>query len=376
VPDMRALVLRDVEAGSELVRVRVDDPGPGEVLVRVEASGICGSDLHFLHGRSNVSFLPAIVGHEGAGTVVDVGPGVTGLRAGDRVVVAMSCACGACDACVRGELHLCAAPGRTLQIQGRMADGRSRFHLGDSGDDVFPFVGCGTVAEYVVAGERRLVKVPDGVPVEAAAVAACGVLTGLGAVFNIARPPAGARALVIGCGGVGLSVIQGCRISGASRIVAVDSNPARLDAAKRVGATDVIDASSEAGGPVPEAVRALVPQGLDYAFEVVGQPDLVPVAFAALRPGGTCVAVASYPPGSTISVAAGDLFWDRTLRGCIAGNSVARHDLPRIFDLYLTGALDLEPLTARKWPLDEVHDAIGASERGEVPRAVVTFEGA
>jgi S-(hydroxymethyl)glutathione dehydrogenase / alcohol dehydrogenase len=226
-----------------------------------------------------------------------------------------------------------------------------------------------------VASERRLVKVPEGVPIEAAAVAACGVLTGLGAVFNIARPPAGATALVIGCGGVGLSVVQGCRISGASRIVAVDTNPARLDAAKRVGATDVIDASS-AGGSVPEAVGSLVPGGLDYAFEVVGQPDLVPVAFGALRPGGTCVAVASYPPGSTISVAAGDLFWDRTLRGCIAGNSVARHDLPRIFDLYLTGALDLEPLTARKWRLDEVHDAIAASERGEVPRAVVTFEGA
>jgi S-(hydroxymethyl)glutathione dehydrogenase/alcohol dehydrogenase len=385
VAEMRALVLRDVESGPELVGVRVDDPGPGEVLVRVEASGICGSDLHFLHGRSNVNFLPAIVGHEGAGTVAEVGPGVTGLSPGDRVVVAMSSACGACEPCARGDLHLCNAPERTQQIQGRMADGASRFHLGgssdsgDSSDEVFPFVGCGTVAEYVVASERRLVKVPDGVPIEAAAVAACGVLTGIGAVFNIARPPAGSTALVIGCGGVGLSVIQGCRISGASRIVAVDTNPARLDAAKRVGATDVIDAShasSGAGGSVPEAVRSLVPQGLDYSYEVVGQPDLVPVAFGALRPGGTCVAVASYPPGSTISVAAGDLFWDRRLRGCIAGNSVARHDLPRIFDLYLTGALDLEPLTARKWRLDEVHDAIAASERGEVPRAVVTFEGA
>jgi Zn-dependent alcohol dehydrogenase len=137
----------------------------------------------------------------------------------------------------------------------------------------------------------------------------------------------------------------------------------------------VIDASA-AGDSLPEAVRSLVPDGVDCAFEVVGRPELVPAAFGALRPGGTCVAVASYPPGSTIGLAAGDLFWDRTLRGCIAGNSVARHDLPRIFDLYLTGALDLEPLTARTWRLDEVHEAIGASERGEVPRAVVTFEGA
>jgi S-(hydroxymethyl)glutathione dehydrogenase / alcohol dehydrogenase len=374
---MRALVLRDVEAGPELVGVRVDDPGPGEVLVRVDASGICGSDLHFLHGRANISFLPAIVGHEGAGTVAEVGPGVTDLGPGDRVVVALTSACGACEHCARRELHLCNAPERTLQFQGRMPDGRTRFHLDDLGDEeVFPFVGCGTVAEYVVVSERRLVKVPDGVPVEAAAVAACGVLTGIGAVLNIARPSAGCSALVIGCGGVGLSVIQGCRISGASRIVAVDANPLRLDAAKHVGATDVIDASSfsASSGPVLEAVRSLVPQGVDYAFEVVGQVELVTVAFGALRQGGTCVAVASYPPASTISVAAFDLFWDRKLRGCVAGNSVARRDLPRIFDLYLNGALDLEPLTARKWRLDEVHDAIGASERGEVPRAVVTFE--
>jgi S-(hydroxymethyl)glutathione dehydrogenase / alcohol dehydrogenase len=366
--EMRAVVVRDFATGAEVLDLTVEPPRGQEVLVRMEASGICGSDLNFLAGRSHVGVLPTIMGHEGAGTVVEVGPEVTSLRPGDNVVVAMSTACGACPFCARQQLHLCSSPERTLQIEGKMADGTTRFRL--EGKPAYPFVGSGTLAEYVVASARKLVKVPDGVPLESAAVSACGVITGLGAVLNIARPEAGSSALIIGCGGVGLSVIQGCRIAGATRILAVDTNTSRLQTARRVGATDVIEAGSQS---VADAVRSLLPDGVDYSFEVSGVVANLELAFRATRRGGSCVAVASYPPGANVNVDTWDLFWDRRLRGCIAGNSVPRHDLPRIFDLYLAGRLDLEALTGNRWRLGDVQDAIDVSRRGEVPRAVVTF---
>jgi S-(hydroxymethyl)glutathione dehydrogenase / alcohol dehydrogenase len=366
--EMRALVVRDFATGAELLDLTVAPPKGQEVLVRMEASGICGSDLKFLDGQSHVGVLPTIMGHEGAGTVAEVGPEVTEFRPGDSVAVAMGTSCGACPSCARQQLHLCSNPDRELQIEGRMADGTSRFHL--AGMAAYPFVGSGTLAEYVVASARKLVKVPQGVPLESAAISACGVVTGLGAALNIARPEPGSSALIIGCGGVGLSVVQGCRIAGSTRIVAVDTNISRLDTARRVGATDVIDAGSQS---VADAVRSLFPAGVDYAFEASGVVANLEMAFSATRRGGSCVAVASYPPGARVGVDAWDLFWDRRLRGCVAGNSVPRHDLPRIFDLFLAGQLDLEALTAGRWCLADVHDAIDASRRGEVPRAVVTF---
>jgi len=366
--EMRALVVRDFDAGAELLDLAVEPPRGQEVLVRMKASGICGSDLKFLDGQSHVGVLPTIMGHEGAGTVAEVGPEVTEFRPGDHVAVAMATSCGACPDCARQQLHLCSSPDRTLQIEGKMADGTSRFRL--DGMAAYPFVGSGTLAEYVVAAARKLVKVPPGVPLESAAISACGVVTGLGAALNIARPEPGSSALIIGCGGVGLSVIQGCRIAGSTRIVAVDTNVLRLETARRVGATDVIEAGSES---VADAVRSLLPAGVDHAFEVSGAVANLELAFSATRRGGNCVAVASYPPGARVSVDTWDLFWDRQLRGCVAGNSVPRHDLPRIFDLFLGGQLDLEALTAASWGLADVHHAIEASRRGEVPRAVVTF---
>ena len=365
---VRALVVCDFAAGAELLDLMVDPPRGQEVLVRMEASGICGSDLKFLDGQSHVGVLPTIMGHEGAGTVAEIGPEVTEFRPGDNVAVAMATACGACPFCARQQLHLCSSPERALQIEGKMADGTSRFHI--DGKPAYPFVGSGTLAEYVIASARKLVKVPRGVPLEAAAVSACGVVTGLGAALNIARPEAGSSALIIGCGGVGLSVIQGCRIAGSTRIVAVDTNISRLESARRVGATDVIEAGSQS---IADSVRSLLPDGVDYAFEVSGVVANLEMAFSATRRGGSCVAVASYPPGAKVSLDAWDLFWDRHLRGCIAGNSVPRHDLPRIFDLFLAGQLDLAALTTGRWRLADVHDAIDASRRGEVPRAVVTF---
>ncbi|MCU1380529.1 MAG: alcohol dehydrogenase [Acidimicrobiales bacterium] len=362
------MILSDLETGPELVSVTVDPPRAGEVHVRMAASGICGSDLHLVHGRSNVTFLPAVLGHEGAGVVEEVGPGVTTLQPGDHVVVAMSAPCGSCGPCSRLQPHLCESADRGLQVRGLMPDGTSRVHR--DGSPLHPFVGCGTLAEHLVVPEGQLIQVPDDVPLELAALTACGVITGLGAVFNIAEVRPGHTVLVVGCGGVGLSVVQGCRISGAARIVAVDANPARLAVAGRAGATDLVDASNE---DMSEAVARLVPGGVDVAFEVVGSAALVGELFDLVRPGGTCVATASYPPGSELSIKPQSLFWDRRLRGCVAGNSIPRRDIPKIMRLYQRGALDLELLAGERWTLDSVLDAFAAAEQGRVPRAVVTM---
>ena len=364
---MKAVVVEGPGQGFVLADVDVDDPGPGEVRVRIAASGICGSDLHVLHGTANLGAFPMIIGHEGAGTIDAVGEGVQ-LALGMPVVVSMGAMCGRCARCAVGDAVMCEDPGRGNRLAGLMADGSARIHRGD--EAVRPFVGCGTLAEYVVVPAHELIPIPDGVPFEIAAISACGVTTGLGAALNIAQVKPGSTALVIGCGGVGLNTVQGCRLAGASRIVAADLNPRKLDLAKQVGATDLVDVSQQA---LADGVRALFPGGLDYTFEVIGIPDLVMQAFELTRPGGTCVSVGSTPPGSTITITMSTLFANRRLLGCMAGGNVPRRDLPRIFDLYRGGKLDLDLMVGARVPIDRVDEAIATAESGEVARAVVMF---
>ena len=364
---MRAVVVEGPGKGFVLADVDIDRPGRGEVLVRVAASGICGSDLHVLHGTANLVAFPAIIGHEGAGVVEAVGEGV-GLAVGTRVVVSMGAMCGRCARCAVGDAVMCEDPGRGNRLAGLMGDGSARVHRGE--EIIRPFVGCGTLAEYVVVPAHELVPIPDGVPFEVAAISACGVTTGFGAAVTVAKVKPGSTALVVGCGGVGLNVVQGCRIAGASRIVAADLNPRKLELARQVGATDVIDVSEQ---PLADGVRALFPGGVDYTFEVIGIPALVMEAFELTRAGGTCVSVGSTPPGSTITITMSTLFQSRRLLGCMAGGNVPRRDLPRIFELYRTGKLDLDLLIGARVPIDRVDEAIATAESGEVARAVVTF---
>lgn len=366
---MRAVVVDSVESGPRVVEVEVDPPGPGEVRVRIAASGICGSDLHVLHGRSNAAVYPVVLGHEGAGTVESVGDGVHGVAVGDRVVVAMGASCGRCVRCAVGEAVHCVDPGRGNRLQGLMSDGTARVHL--DGADLHPFVGCGTLADLVVVPAHEVVPVPDEVPFEVAALTACGVTTGLGAVFNVAEVQPGMTTLVVGCGGVGLNVVQGCRLAGAGRIIAADTSPAKLELAGRFGATDVIDSSTTS---LTDGLRDLVPGGVDVAFEVVGRPELVSEALELTKPGGTCVAVGSQEPGARYSISAAALFPQRRLVGCVAGGNVPRRDIARIVELYLAGRLELDALVGTRLPLDRVGDAIAAAESGEVARAVVVFD--
>ncbi|MCU1374871.1 MAG: alcohol dehydrogenase [Actinomycetia bacterium] len=362
----KAVVVDGPQSGARLVDVVVDPPGPGEVRVKIAASGICGSDLHVVHGRSNAAVYPSLIGHEGAGVIESVGAGVD-IAVGARVVVALGSSCGRCARCAVGEAVHCEDPGRRNRLAGLMGDGSARVHR--DGEVVHPFTGCGTLAELVVVPAHEVVPIPDEVPFEVAALAACGVTTGLGAVFNIAEVAPGQTVLVVGCGGVGLNVIQGSRLAGASRIIAADTSPAKLELARQFGATDVVDSSAG----LTDGVRALVPGGVDVAFEVVGVPELVTEALLLTRAGGTCVAVGSQPPGATYSIPAAAMFPQRRLLGCVAGGNVPRRDIARIVELYLAGKLELDALVGARFPLDRVAEAVAAAESGTVARAVVMF---
>jgi S-(hydroxymethyl)glutathione dehydrogenase/alcohol dehydrogenase len=365
----QAVVVRAVADGPRLEEIEVDPPGPGEVLVRVAASGICGSDLHILHGRSVIDAFPMILGHEGAGVVEAAGDGVTGVAPGDHVVLALYGPCGTCDQCRTGRFVLCDGTARVAAIGGRMADGSTRMRLAD-GSTLFPMVGIGSLAEYAVLRADQVVAVDPAIPLDVICLAGCGVTTGLGSVFNVADVRPGESVAVVGCGGVGLNVVQGARIAGASPIVAVDTNPRKLELAQRLGATHAVDPGD---GGVAAAVQRVVPRGVDVAFEVVGVPTLVAETFLSTRAGGRCVMVGSPPAGEPIPVDGRALFGERRLLGTTGGSNVPARDIPRIARLYVEGLLDLDTLVSARRPLADFASSIGETERGEVARSVVVM---
>ena len=363
---MRAAVLREFNRPLTVEDVTLDEPRAGEVLVRLAASGVCRSDLHAQEGRSVVANPPMVLGHEGAGVVEAVGPGVLGVAPGDHVVIALYGPCGRCEPCRTGQLQRCNGPSRQSTF-GYMADGTTRLHVGD--EVIRPMVGAGSLAEYSVVAEAMTVKVPDDVPLESAALTGCGVTTGIGAALNIAQVQPGSTVVVIGCGGVGLNVIQGSVVAGARRVIAVDTMAGKLDLASDFGATDCLLAGED---PVA-AVRQLVPGGVDYAFEVIGIPAVVRQAFEMTRDGGTAIMVGSPPAGEDISIDGRLLFSDRRLLGCMGGANIPQRDIPRIIELYRAGKLKLDELISQRLPLDRVNDAFEALHHGEVARSVITL---
>ena len=367
----QAVVVRSAAEGPRLCEIEVDDPRTGEVLVRVAASGICGSDLHVLHGRSVIDAFPMVLGHEGSGVVEAVGDGVIGLAAGDHVVLALYGPCGECGACRTGRFVLCDGLARVSAIGGRMADGSTRIRL-VGGDTLYPMVGVGSLAEFAVLRSDQVVKIDRTIPMDLICLAGCGVTTGLGAVFNVADVRPGESVAVVGCGGVGLNVVQGAHIAGATTILAVDTNARKLDLALQLGATDAVDPS---GAGVVDAVRAVVPGGVDAAFEVVGVPQLVADAFLATRTGGRCVMVGSPPAGEPIPLDGRALFSERKLLGTTGGSNVPARDIPRIAALYQDGRLDLDTLVSTRRPLRDFAESIAETERGEVARSVVIMDG-
>ncbi|MBB5133282.1 Zn-dependent alcohol dehydrogenase [Thermocatellispora tengchongensis] len=365
---MRAAVLTEFKAPLEVREVEIADPGPGEVRVRIAASGVCGSDIKAMDGNSPaVRGLPFVLGHESAGVVESTGPGVTGVREGDHVIIAMNGPCGRCRSCAAGRFHLCAAPERLAAITGTMRDGSTRIVV--DGVGARTMIGIGSFAEYAVVNEAMCVKIgPDAPPAEMALLA-CGVVTGVGAVLNVAEVRPGACVLVVGCGGVGLNVVQGAVLAGATTIIAADIAEHKLDLARRFGATHAV----LAGEDLAERVGAIVRGGADYAFDVTGVAGVLGRAMAATRPGGTTVMVGSPPAGDRLSIEPGLLFASRRLMGTQGGDASPARDLPMLAALAANGRLDLGGLISERLPLERINEAVDHVRRGTVARSVIVF---
>jgi Zn-dependent alcohol dehydrogenase len=365
---VRAAVLQEFNTPLVVRDVEVAEPGPGEVRVKVAAAGICGSDLKAIDGKSPVTpHLPLIPGHESAGVVESVGPGVDSVQPGDHVIVAMIGPCGRCARCRAGAFSRCTGPTRG-SIMGLMTDGGTRLSV--DGTPARPFIGVGAFAEYVVVNEPMVVRIPDAMPLAVASLLACGVITGIGAVVNSARVEPGSSVAVIGCGGVGLNVVQGARLAGAATIIGVDVAPDKAALAREFGATHAVTPDD---GDLTAAVLAVVPDGVDYAFDVTGVPGVLAAAFNATRDGGTTVMVGSPPSAAPIEIPPQKLFFSRTLRGCSGGDAVPHRDLPMLVDLYLAGRLELDALITERAPLDDVNEVIERVRAGKVARAILTF---
>lgn len=359
---MKAALLREVGEPLEVAEVDLHAPGPHQVRVRIAASGVCHTDVSIQKGWIPYP-LPAVLGHEGAGVVEEVGAAVTRVRPGDHVVLSWAAPCRSCLWCLAGQPWLC---------QRGMTEAFTSPYGTSGGERLISALGTATFAEETLVLDRQAVRIDPSVPLEVAALVGCAVTTGVGAVVNTARVEPGASVAVIGCGGVGLSVVQGARLVGAARIVAIDRVPARLAVAATLGATDVVDASS--ADPVEAARELTGGPGVDHAFEVVGLGATIKQAFAMTRPGGTTTLVGAGRADDEVSFSPMELFAaGKRIVGCVYGSSDPDRDFPRLLDLYRAGRLDLDALVTRRIALDEVNDAFRAMEAGEGVRSVITF---
>ncbi len=364
----KAAVLFEVGRKLEIREVEVQDPGPGEVRIRMMAGGVCHSDLHVMTGHLNAP-LPAILGHEGAGIVTDVGAGVRALQPGDHVIPLWRLSCGECIYCTGGRPALCAA-GTEIRWTGRLLDGTSRFTL--DGAEIKHFAGVSSFSNYTVLPEKAVLKIPSDLPLEKAALFGCAVITGVGAVVNRARVRPGSSVAVFGTGGVGLNVVQGAALAGAEKIIAVDLLDSRLEHAKLFGATHAVKASQDT---TVEAIRDLTDgNGVDYAFEVVGLPVTMRQAYDSLAKRGMAVVVGVTPATAEVTVPTQSLVYEeRVLTGSLYGSAAPKTDIPRLIELYRAGKLKLDELLTHSYPLEEINEAYEALERGDTVRSVVTF---
>ena len=363
---MLAAVLHATNEALRIEEVELAPPGPGEVSVRIQATGVCHSDWNAIAGDSIVP-LPTILGHEGAGVVEEVGDGVEGVAAGDHVVLSWMPSCGRCFYCRRGRRNLCEAalPGF---FSGTLLDGSIR--LSQNGRPVYHYSFLSTFAERAVVPEASCIPIRRDVPPQVAAIVGCAAMTGVGAAINRARVEPGSTAVVFGAGGVGLSVVLGCRLAGAGAIVAVDPVPSKRALALELGATHAVDPLIE---DVGDAARELTEgRGADYAFVAAGIPALFPQAYAATRRAGTVVCIGLPPESASVSFPATALVREeKIVTGSLYGSCRDREDMPRLLDLYMAGRLELDRLVTRMYRLDEINEAFADMNAGVVARGVV-----
>lgn len=355
---VRAAVLTESGAPLRVADIGLPDPGPGQVRVRIAATGVCHSDLSLARGILRQP-VPAVLGHESAGTVVSVGAGVSVASPGDRVVLCWAPPCGACWFCAESEPWLCE----------HSSDAAATPYATYDGQELYPGLSTAGFAEETIVSERAVIPCPDGVPLEHAALVGCAVMTGVGAVLNTAKVRAGQSVLVVGLGGVGLSVVQGARLADAGAIIAVDRSADKLELARSMGATEVL----EAGDDLAKQVRALTERrGADHAFDCVGLADTIRTCWSATRRGGTTTIVGIGGKEQQVTFTALELFhFARTLRGCVYGSTDPRSDIPKILGHAANGRLDLGALITATIGLDGIDSAFADMEKGVGARAVV-----
>jgi S-(hydroxymethyl)glutathione dehydrogenase/alcohol dehydrogenase len=360
---MKAAVFRGVRQPLTIEDVQLSAPGPHEIVIRTVAAGVCHSDVHFYEGLYPTP-TPVVLGHESAGIIEEVGSEVRYVKPGDHVITCLSVFCGHCDYCTTGRPHLCDREGTR-----RAADQAPR--LSQNGELVHQFADLSSYAEQLLVHEHAVVKVREDMPLDKAALIGCGVTTGVGAVMNTAKVPPGSTVAVIGCGGVGLSAVQGAAISGAGRIIAVDTIPSKLELAQICGATDLVNAAD--GDPVKQ-VKEMTGGGVEYAFEAIGLKQTAEQAFYMLAKGGTATIIGMIPVGTKIELNGSDFLREKKIQGSTMGSNRFRVDMPRYVDMYLNGKLKLDEMISRYLKLEDINDGFEALLKGEVARQVIQFD--
>lgn len=362
----KAAILYDYNKPYSIETVELDPPKRGELLIKVGAAGVCRSDLHFQKGEARIN-LPAVLGHEGSGTVVECGEGVTMAKAGQRVILSFMPNCGHCLMCETGRPHLCDSAAAT---SGKMFDNTSRLHT-QSGQDMSHMGKVACFAEYAVVPESGVIPVDDDLGFEQAALIGCSVTTGVGAALFNAKITPGSSVAVVGCGGVGLNILQGAKLAGATTIVAVDVKDSALEFAKKFGATHTVNALDE--GAVNK-VREITNGGADFALEAFGSAITTEMIFEMTRKNGTAVIVGIAPIGEKAQLEPMNFVrMEKTLKGCYYGSSRPRQDMPRIYDWYKRGLIDIDTLVTRRYELDDINRAYQELESDRVGRGVIVF---
>jgi Zn-dependent alcohol dehydrogenase len=371
---MKAAVHYEIGKPVKVEDVTLDEPQANEVLVKVTATGICHSDIHFMHGHMPQP-LPVVLGHEGAGVVERVGPGVTTLKPGDHVIMVVILSCGRCLHCIEGQPSVC-QEWLNYHLMGSLPGGTKRLHK--NGQELNHFFNQSSFAEYAVVTERTAIKVRDDAPLDVVCTLGCGTSTGIGAVINTAGFKAGQTIAVFGCGGVGLSAIMAAKLCGADKIFAVDTNDMKLQKAKELGAEYLINASQE--DPVQRIVAlsgrgtSYTGGGVDHAIECTGNVTVMAQAFDSVRVAGNCVLAGMAPLGSKVSVDAWGFNVGKKIIGSVQGDVRAQIDIPAYVDLYMAGKLPIDKLISKRYKgLDNINEVIADLENGRVVRGVVVF---
>ena len=367
--DVKAAVAHAAGQPLSIETVQLEGPRAGECLVEVKATGICHTDAFTLSGADPEGLFPAIMGHEGAGVVVEVGEGVTSLKPGDHVIPLYTPECRQCKFCTSGKTNLCGAI-RDTQGQGLMPDGSSRFSL--NGERVFHYMGTSTFANYTVVPEIALAKIREDAPFDKVCYIGCGVTTGLGAVMNVARVEPGANVAVFGLGGIGLNVIQGARIAGADKIIGVDLNPEKRALAEKFGMTHFVN-PAEAGDAVA-AIVDLTDGGVDYSFECIGNVEVMRQALECCHKGwGESIIIGVAGAGQEISTRPFQLVTGRVWKGTAFGGAKGRTDVPKIVDWYMDGKINIDDLITHTMPLEDINRGFDLMHEGESIRSVVVY---